>query len=42
VKTQHFVEVDRDGLSDKIQLSLTSCETLEHDLVHLRLAVRRL
>jgi riboflavin biosynthesis pyrimidine reductase len=41
-ETQHFVEVDRDGLADKIQLSLTSCETLEHGLVHLRLAVRAL
>jgi riboflavin biosynthesis pyrimidine reductase len=41
-ETQHFVEVDRDGLADKIQLSLTSCETLEHGVVHLRLAVRAL
>jgi riboflavin biosynthesis pyrimidine reductase len=41
-KTQHFVELDRDGLADKIELSLTSCEALEHGLVHLRLAVRRL
>jgi riboflavin biosynthesis pyrimidine reductase len=42
MKTQHFVEIDRDGLADKIQLSLTSCEKLEHGLVHLRLAVRSL
>jgi riboflavin biosynthesis pyrimidine reductase len=38
--TQHFVEVGREGLAGKIQLSLTSCEALEHGLVHLRLAVR--
>jgi riboflavin biosynthesis pyrimidine reductase len=42
LKTQHFVEIDRNGLADKIELSLTSCEALEHGLVHLRLAVRRL
>jgi riboflavin biosynthesis pyrimidine reductase len=41
MKTQHFVEIDRDGLADKIELSLNSCEKLEHGLVHLRLAVRR-
>jgi riboflavin biosynthesis pyrimidine reductase len=40
LKTQHFVEID--GLADKIELSLTSCEALEHGLVHLRLAVRPL
>jgi riboflavin biosynthesis pyrimidine reductase len=39
-KTQHFVEIDADGLADKIELSLNSCEKLEHGLVHLRLAVR--
>jgi riboflavin biosynthesis pyrimidine reductase len=42
MRTQHFVENDSDVLADKIQLSLTSCEPLEHGLVHLRLAVRRL
>ena len=41
-KTQHFVELDRDGLADKIELSLESCEKLQHGLVHLRLSVRRL
>jgi riboflavin biosynthesis pyrimidine reductase len=41
-ETQHLVEVEGDGLADKIQLSLTTCETLAHGLVHLRLAVRPL
>lgn len=42
IRTQHFVEFSDSGLADKIQLSLTSCETLQHGLVHLRLAVCRL
>jgi riboflavin biosynthesis pyrimidine reductase len=42
MQTQHFVETGRDGLADRIQLSLTSCEKMEHGLVHLRLAVRSL
>jgi riboflavin biosynthesis pyrimidine reductase len=42
IKTQHIVETDRDGLADRVELSLSSCETLDHGLVHLRLAVRRL
>jgi riboflavin biosynthesis pyrimidine reductase len=41
IKTQHFVEVGPDGLADKLELSLNSCEKLQHGLVHLRLAVRR-
>jgi riboflavin biosynthesis pyrimidine reductase len=39
--TQSIVEFDDAGLADKIELSLTSCEALEHGLVHLRFAVRR-
>lgn len=33
------VVADEDGLSGKVQLSLTSCTPLEHGLVHLRYAV---
>jgi riboflavin biosynthesis pyrimidine reductase len=39
-RTQSFVEFGERGLADKIRLSLTSCEALEHGLVHLRYAVR--
>jgi riboflavin biosynthesis pyrimidine reductase len=42
INTQHIVETDPNGLADRIELSLNSCETLEHGLIHLRLAVRRL
>jgi riboflavin biosynthesis pyrimidine reductase len=41
MKTQHFVEIEGNGLPDTVELSLTSCEKQEHGLVHLRLAVRR-
>jgi riboflavin biosynthesis pyrimidine reductase len=37
--TQSIVEFGDSGLADKVRLSLTSCEALEHGLVHLRLAV---
>lgn len=40
--TQHVIEHQHVALADKIQLSLNSCETLEHGVVHLRLAVRPL
>ncbi|QKC82674.1 RibD family protein [Mesorhizobium sp. NZP2077] len=36
---QGFVEFGESGLAGKMQLSLTSCETLAHGLVHLRYAV---
>jgi len=36
---QGFVEFGEAGLADKVQLSLKSCETLAHGLVHLRYAV---
>jgi riboflavin biosynthesis pyrimidine reductase len=39
--SQNIVEFGDGGLAEKIQLSLTSCEALEHGLVHLRLAVHR-
>jgi riboflavin biosynthesis pyrimidine reductase len=41
LKTQHFIEIDGEHLAHKIELSLTSCEALEHGLVHLRHEVRR-
>jgi riboflavin biosynthesis pyrimidine reductase len=37
--TQSFVELGERGLTDKVQLSLKSCEALAHGLVHLRYAV---
>ncbi len=36
---QDFIEFGESGLAGKVQLSLTSCETLAHGLVHLRYAV---
>jgi len=36
---QGFVEFGESGLAGKMQLSLTSCETLAHGLIHLRYAV---
>lgn len=36
---QGFVEFGETGLAGKMQLSLTSCETLAHGLIHLRYAV---
>ena len=36
---QGFVEFGEGGLDGKMQLSLTSCETLAHGLIHLRYAV---
>jgi riboflavin biosynthesis pyrimidine reductase len=36
---QSFVEFDKRGLADEVQLSLKSCETLAHGLIHLRFAV---
>jgi riboflavin biosynthesis pyrimidine reductase len=36
---QSFVEFGEHGLADKVRLSQTSCEVLEHGLVHLRFAV---
>ncbi|MEI9421282.1 RibD family protein [Mesorhizobium sp. Cs1299R1N1] len=36
---QGFVEFGEAGLADKVRLSLKSCETLAHGLVHLRYAV---
>jgi riboflavin biosynthesis pyrimidine reductase len=39
--TQSVIEFGDTGLADKLQLSLTSCEALEHGLVHLRFAVSR-
>jgi riboflavin biosynthesis pyrimidine reductase len=38
--TQSIIEFGDTGLAGKIQLSMISCETLEHGLVHLRFAVR--
>jgi riboflavin biosynthesis pyrimidine reductase len=37
---QNFITFDKDGLAGKIQLSLTSCEKLEHGLIHLCYTVR--
>jgi riboflavin biosynthesis pyrimidine reductase len=37
--SQSLIEFGDTGLADKIQLSLISCEALDHGLVHLRLAV---
>jgi len=39
VGNQSFVEFGESGLADKVQLSLKSCETLPHGLVHLRYTV---
>ncbi|TJX42521.1 MAG: riboflavin deaminase, partial [Mesorhizobium sp.] len=36
---QGFVEFGESGLAGKMQLSLTSCETLAHGVIHLRYAV---
>lgn len=36
---QSFIEFGAGGLADRVQLSLTSCDALEHGLVHLRYAV---
>ncbi|MBS9721699.1 RibD family protein [Tianweitania sp. BSSL-BM11] len=36
---QAFVDAGPDGLAGKVKLSLTSCETLDHGVVHLRYAV---
>lgn len=36
---QGFAEFGESGLAGKMQLSLTSCETLAHGLIHLRYAV---
>jgi riboflavin biosynthesis pyrimidine reductase len=36
-----IVESGEEGLAGKLELSLSSCETLEHGMVHLRYAVRR-
>ena len=36
---QSFVDAGSEGLTGKVQLSLTSCETLDHGIVHLRYAV---
>ncbi|QKD02664.1 RibD family protein [Mesorhizobium loti] len=38
---QGFVEFGESGLAGKMQLSLKSCETLTHGVVHLRYAVTR-
>jgi riboflavin biosynthesis pyrimidine reductase len=38
--SQRIIEFGDTGLADKIQLSLISCEALDHGLVHLRFAVR--
>jgi riboflavin biosynthesis pyrimidine reductase len=38
-RNQGFVEFGENGLADKVRLSLTSCQVLEHGLVHLRYAV---
>lgn len=35
----NFITFDKDGLAGKVQLSLSSCQALEHGLVHLRYAV---
>ncbi len=37
---QTFIEFGENGLADKVQLSLKSCERLAHGVVHLRYAVR--
>lgn len=37
--SQSFVEFGEEGLADKVQLSLKSCETLEHGVIYLRYAV---
>ncbi len=37
--TQNFVEFGETGLPGKVQLSLTSCQALEHGVVHLRYKV---
>lgn len=39
VGVQSFVEFGEHGLAGKVQVSLKSCETLGHGLVHLRYAV---
>jgi riboflavin biosynthesis pyrimidine reductase len=39
--TQNFVEFGESGLPGKVELSLTSCEKVEHGLVHLRFSVTR-
>jgi riboflavin biosynthesis pyrimidine reductase len=36
---QSFVEHGLIGLADKVRLSLSSCEALEHGLLHLRYAI---
>lgn len=36
---QSFIEFGESGLAGKVQLSLTSCESLAHGVVHLRYAV---
>ncbi len=36
----NFITFDQDGLAGKVQLSLASCNMLEHGLVHLRYTVR--
>lgn len=37
---QSFVELGAEGLAGKVQLSLSSCESIGHGAVHLRYAVR--
>ncbi|TRC75409.1 riboflavin deaminase, partial [Mesorhizobium sp. WSM4310] len=38
-RNQGFVEFGESGLAGKMRLSLRSCETLAHGLIHLRYAV---
>jgi riboflavin biosynthesis pyrimidine reductase len=37
---QSVIEFGEEGLADKVELSLHSCETLDHGLVHLRFTVK--
>jgi riboflavin biosynthesis pyrimidine reductase len=38
---QSVIEFGEEGLADKVELSLHSCETLDHGLVHLRFTVMK-